>query len=86
MIKSVTITHHVTKPEYQWEFVVPEGPTVLLRQESLVGAFALLGLQGEGDHTREEIEQLPNGGSQSVNADLSEEQTRNLVGLGVKSV
>ena len=26
MTNTVTITHHQTKPEYQWEIVVPEGP------------------------------------------------------------
>jgi hypothetical protein len=85
MTKTVTITHHATKPEYQWEFVVPEGPTVLLREDALVRALSALKLQRE-DEIHKQVEALPNGGSQSVNADLEDRDVEQLVTLAVKSV
>ncbi len=85
MTRTVTITHHATKPEYQWEFVVPEAPTVLLREDSLRPALALLKLQQE-DAVHQQVEALPNGGSQSVNAEVGDDEVRELVGLGVKAV
>lgn len=85
MTETVTLTHHATKPEYQWEIVVPEGPTVLLKNESLRSALGLLGLDGN-TQVQQEIEALPNGGSRSVNPDLNEGQLQQLMALGVKTV
>ncbi len=85
MTRTVTITHHATKPEYQWEFVVPEGSTVLLREDALRPALAVLKLQKE-DAVHQQVEALPNGGSQSVNADLQDADVQQLVGLAVKTV
>lgn len=85
MTRTVTITHHAAKPEYQWEFVVPEGPTVLLREEALRPALAALKLR-EQDSVHQQVEALPNGASQSVNVDLDEADVERLTGLGVKTV
>ena len=85
MTETVTITHHQAKPEYKWEIVVPEGPTVLLSEQSLGAALGLLGVHGTSD-VEEEIVGLPNGGSRSVNAELDEAALRDLVSLGVKTV
>jgi hypothetical protein len=85
MTETVTITHHASKPEYQWEIVVPEGPTVLLRDENLARALQVLGLNGD-TAVQQEIEALPNGGSRSVNAEVDGPQSRELTELGVKTV
>lgn len=85
MIQTVTITHHAAKPEYQWEFVIPEGPTVLLREDALRSALATLKLREE-DTLHQQVEALPNGASQSVNADVNDEDVRRLTELGVKTV
>lgn len=85
MTETVTITHHATKPEYQWEFVIPEGPTVLLKSENLRPALDVLKLDGN-QAVQEEIAALPNGGSRSVNADLDKAQLEQLTALSVKTV
>jgi hypothetical protein len=85
MTETVTITHHADKPEYKWEIVVPDGPTVLLREASLSAALGVLGISGDGE-VLTEIEALPNGGSRSMNAELGEPELKHLVSLGVKTV
>jgi hypothetical protein len=85
MIETVTITHHTTKPEYDWEVVIPEGPTVLLPENRFAQALELLGVKPD-DGIAAEFRALQNGGSRSVNAEISEGMTRELVALGVKSV
>ena len=85
MTETVTITHHANKPEYQWEIVVPEGPTVLLKQENLHPALDILGLDGTSNIPGE-IGALQNGGSRSVTADLGKDQLQKLSQLGVKTV
>ncbi len=85
MTSTVTITHHQTKPEYQWEIVVPEGPTVMLIEDRLSSAMDVLGLVSDTD-LRNEIEALPNGESRSVNADLQKPEMEKLTALGVKTI
>jgi hypothetical protein len=85
MNKTITVTHHAAKREYQWEFVIPEGPTVLLREENVEKAMETLGLEGNGP-TLAELRALPNGGSQSIDANVSEGEVRRLEGLAVKAV
>ena len=85
MTQTVTITHHKAKPEYKWEVVVPEGPTVLLAGDKLHAALAALGLK-DGSEAEGQIEALPNGGSQSINAEFGEGALKELIQLGVKTV
>ena len=85
MTSTVTITHHQTKPEYQWEIVVPEGPTIMLPQDRLGSAMDVLGLASNSD-LRSQIEALPNGESRSVDADLNRPEMEKLTALGVKTV
>ena len=85
MTETVTITHHVAKPEYKWEIVIPEGPTILLPEDKLSAAMELLGLDGDAEvHTQ--VNALPNGGSRSVNVELRKAALEELVSLGVKTV
>lgn len=85
MTKTISITHHQRKPEYTWEFVVPEGPTVLLAGDKLSSALSTLGLGGKPE-LEQQIQALPNGGSQSVNADVNDGEIEHLVQMGVKTV
>ncbi|MGI4829492.1 MAG: hypothetical protein ACRYFU_15045 [Janthinobacterium lividum] len=81
MTETVTITHHVQKPEYHWEIVIPEGPTVLLAAEKIDSALDLLGVMGE-DPRREQILALGNGESQGVDAELTKGNRLELASLG----
>ena len=83
MEMTVTFTHHVAKPEYKWEVVIPEGPTVLLPETNLNQAMDLLQV-GSSAGMQKEIEALPNGGSRSVNASLDAGGLEKLKALGVK--
>ncbi len=85
MTATITITHHQAKPEYKWEVVVPEGPTILLPEENLPAAMHVLGLDDQSG-VQKQIEELPNGGSRSINADLGQAAIAALVSLGVKTV
>ena len=85
MTNTVTITHHQTKPEYQWEIVVPEGPTIMLPKDRLASAMDVLGLTMDND-LRTQIEALPNGESRSVNAELTRLEMDKLAALSVKIV
>ncbi len=82
MEKTITITHHVAKPEYHWEIVVPEGPTVLLTDGNLQRALGILGLPTD-DGIRAELTALPNGGSRSFEADVEHGAERHLTELSV---
>lgn len=85
MTNTVTITHHQTKPEYQWELVIPDGPTIMLPKDRLAAAMEVLGLAPNND-VRSQIEALPNGESRSVDADLEKPQMDKLLALSVKTV
>lgn len=85
MTETITITHHQTKPEYDWEIVIPEGPTVLLPDQALGQALHLLGVNGN-QPIQAEIQSLPNGGSRSLDATIDKAKIAELVALGVKSV
>lgn len=82
MEKTITFTHHAAKPEYHWEIVVPEGPTVLLTNENLRRALDILGLRAS-DGIEAELTALPNGGSRSFEADVEHGAERNLEALSV---
>ncbi|MBE7159327.1 MAG: hypothetical protein INR62_13010 [Rhodospirillales bacterium] len=84
MTDTVTITHHQTKPEYQWEVVVPEEMTAMLSADRIETALDLLGLQRNSE-VRQQIESLPNGESRSVDAEIDKAKLEELKGLSVKT-
>ena len=85
MTSTITITHHQTKPEYQWEIVVPEGPTIMLGKDHFSDALNLLGLPMDHD-LRQQIESLPNGGSRSIEATVDNAEMSRLTAMSVKTV
>ncbi len=84
MTDTVTITHHQTKPEYQWEVVIPEEMTAMLSADRIGAALDLLGLPGDSE-ARQGIEALPNGESRSVDAEIDRAKLDELKGLSVKT-
>ena len=85
MTSTVTITHHQTKPEYQWEIVVPEAATIMVTEDRFAAALDALGMASD-EEIRGQLEALPNGGSRSVNVELGKAQLTELEKLGVKKV
>ncbi len=85
MTNTITITHHRSKPEYQWELVIPDGPIIMLPKERLAAALEVLGLTSQNE-VRSQIEALPNGQSRSVDADLEQPAMDRLLALSVKTV
>lgn len=82
MIKTVTITHHTAIRKYNWEIVIPEAPIVLVPDANFHRALELLEMETD-QAICAEILALPNGGSRSVNADMTPERTKGLEALGV---
>ena len=83
MEETVTITHHLLKPEYQWEISIEDQPAVMLRAEGIEEALQVLGASSDREIV-EQILQLPNGESRAVEAELNPERLSRLRALSVK--
>ena len=83
MTETVTITHHLQKPEYHWEISIEDQPAVMLQADGLEEALRLLGVSSNRE-TVEQIQQLPNGESRAVQAELASKQLAELRALSVK--
>ena len=81
-ISTITVTHHAQKPEYQWEIVIPEGPTVLLPESAIDQALHILGPAAESSEVRQQILALPDAASRSVDAELRPAAISALAALG----
>lgn len=83
MTSTVTITHHQTKPEYQWEIVLPEEATMMVTEERFAAALDAMGMKA--DELRDQLEALPNGESRSVDVDLEASTVASLKAISVKT-
>lgn len=83
MKETVTITHHLLKPEYQWEISIEDQSAVMLRAEGIEEALQVLGVDSNGE-TVQQILQLPDGESRAVDVDLQPELLAQLRVLSVK--
>lgn len=83
MKETLTITHHVQKPEYHWEISIENEPVVLLKADAIQKALQAIGIASTDERVGQILE-LPNGQSRAVEVDLTPELRQKLHSMSVK--